>query len=775
MLILGSCKTEKTQDSFPEENIIGRLAIPIRLGHGLTTLYPMEFLTDLSILDSMGAPSGTSVKTYGKYDSIHLVGNPKSMVSNLTLFTRKGEFDIPVFASKKIEHTLTFDDRDKKYSSIIVKGSMNGWSTNRDFMEYTNGSWNITFLLNPGKYAYRLILDGEEKIDPQNDKTEDNGFGSLNSIFMVGDPNTRKPNVQSLNFDGTTIRMIYDHDNTEVLAYWQNHLINYNHLHNSGDTLIITIPSDARKEERSYLRVYSANSDQIGNDLLIPLHYGEVLTNTDHLNRKDQHGFIMYFMMVDRFLNGNPENDMPVDDPEILPQANYKGGDIIGVTQKIKEGYFADLGMNTVWLSPINTNPKGAWGLWTKEVRSKYSGYHGYWPISNTAIDPRMGRKSDLTDLIAAAHLKNENVLLDYVANHVHQEHPVVEKHPDWVTPLYLPDGTMNTAQWDDHRLTTWFDTFLPTLELRKPEVTNAMTDSAVYWFKNYDIDGFRHDATKHIPELYWRTLNYKLRKEVMMPQNRPIYQIGETYGNPELISSYISTGMLDAQFDFNFYDACITILANDERSFEDLKMTFDAGLEAYGSHHLMGNITGNQDRPRFISLADGSVRFDEDTKLAGWTRNIQNKSFKGFQKLALLHCINMSVPGIPVIYYGDEIGLPGGNDPDNRRMMIFDDLDEDQLWLKDLVASLAKYRSGHPEMLYGSSVMRVPQKDLLIIERRYFDHKSMIIINKSNDALTADHIEKLEPAILSDPATQVSKGKINIQPNSFIILSNMP
>ena len=101
---------------------------------------------------------------------------------------------------------------------------------------------------------------------------------------------------------------------------------------------------------------------------------------------------------------------------------------------------------------------------------------------------------------------------------------------------------------WDEQRLTTWFDTFMPTLDLERPEVYQTMTDSAVWWVENTNIDGFRHDATKHIPEVFWRTLTHKVRSK----QRQPLFQIGETYGAPELIRGYLSNGMLDAQFDFN-------------------------------------------------------------------------------------------------------------------------------------------------------------------------------------------------------------------------------
>ena len=144
------------------------------------------------------------------------------------------------------------------------------------------------------------------------------------------------------------------------------------------------------------------------------------------------------------------------------------------------------------------------------------------------------------------------HILIDHVANHVHQEHPVYQNNKDWATSLYLEDGRMNTELWDEQRLTTWFDSFLPTLDFSKKEVVEAMTDSALFWFENYDIDGFRHDATKHVQIDFWRTLTRKINERVAIPEQRSIYQVGETYGSPELINSYVKSGLLDGQFDFN-------------------------------------------------------------------------------------------------------------------------------------------------------------------------------------------------------------------------------
>ena len=106
------------------------------------------------------------------------------------------------------------------------------------------------------------------------------------------------------------------------------------------------------------------------------------------------------------------------------------------------------------------------------------------------SIDNRFGNKAAMDELLKTAHANNMNVILDYVAHHVHQDHPLYKQKPEWTTPLYLPDGTMNTEKWDEHRLTTWFDTFLPTWKFADHALVEALTDTAMYWVENYDPYG---------------------------------------------------------------------------------------------------------------------------------------------------------------------------------------------------------------------------------------------------------------------------------------------
>jgi glycosidase len=382
--------------------------------------------------------------------------------------------------------------------------------------------------------------------------------------------------------------------------------------------------------------------------------------------------------------------------------------------------------------------------------------------------------------LVSEAHGKNINVILDFVSHHVHQEYPVLKAHPDWVTQLDLPGRRKNIRLWDEQRLTTWFDVFLPTFDLTKPEVANMVSDSAAFWIKEYKIDGFRHDAAKHVPESYWRVLNQKLTQQVVIPEKRNVYQIGETFGSRELIGSYINPGMLDAQFEFNLYWDTKSAFAIDNVSFRELNYSLQQSFNYYGEHNLMGNITGNQDMSRFISYASGALSFTEDDREAGWKRNIQVKDTVGYLKLASLEAFNMTIPGIPVIYYGDEFGLAGAADPDNRRMMKFDSLNKHEQALKTTTAKLAHLRNSNLALVYGDfTTLKVSEK-VYVYLRSYFDKAVVVVFNKDKSKRKIE-FSLPERYIMSKFIAQfgssfvLENGKMSLElpGNSFEILSN--
>ena len=506
-------------------------------------------------------------------------------------------------------------------------------------------------------------------------------------------------------------------------------------------TQTLTINLTAKRAQRSFLRVYATDGQVLFNDLLIPLQNGKVVTNVKQLNRQDDNAQILYSILIDRFNNGNTTNDWKINSPDVLDICDYQGGDLAGITQKIKDGFFDNLGITTLWISPITQNPWDAWGYYpfyhgnkfddTKNY-TKYTGYHGYWPILGTVIDKRLGTPDELNTLLSTAHAHKMNVILDYVANHMHIEAPTYKEHPDWHTDSILPDGRRNFELWDEARLTTWFDVHIPTLDLEREEVYQAMTDTALYWLENYDFDGFRHDACKHIPECYWRTLGAKMAERF---PNRHIWMIGETYGSPELINTYIKTGMLNAQFDFNVYYTVMHALMGDQ-PMSDIDRIVRESLSVYGSHHTMGNISGNHDQARFASIAGGAIRFDEDAKEAGWTREVGIGNAEQAYRLALLQeMINFTIPGVPCIYQGDEYAEVGGNDPDNRHPMKFNGLNEEQQNFKAQVAQLAHLRRNTLPLIYGDYIPVAADENSIEFERIYMNHIAHVKINRNEES----------------------------------------
>lgn len=746
------------------EPLIMGLATPFQLTGDTTSFYISDYVLDRDRIDSICFPAGIISQKIN--DSVYnLVKSQKiKPLSVIHIYASTDNEDILLINREKEKVVIRYQGNDD-FKSLKVIGGMNNWNRENPGMKKISGVWQQVFFLEPGIYEYLFYSEGKEFRDPGNKLSMGN-----NSVIKVGEFLPEKlPFITTGNFNQNDIVIHSKNETENILALWQNKLLK---VERQGENFILKIPAEAKSYNRTFIRAYVYNQKGVGNDILIPLQYGEVVDDVSLLTRGDKQTMIMYFLMVDRFCNGDSLNDEPVDDPDILPKANYYGGDLEGVYEKVKDGYFTGLGVNTIWLSPISQNPKGAYGLYPNP-HTKFSGYHGYWPVSNIRIDYRFGTKKDLHNIVRSVHDQHMNILLDYVANHVHQEHPVYKKHPDWATNLYLPDGSLNTERWDEHRLTTWFDTFLPTLDLRRKEVVNAMVDSAVFWIKEYHIDGFRHDATKHIDELYWRTLTRKVKQ---LTKGEPFYQIGETYGSPKLISSYISSGMLDAQFDFNTYDNAVACFALPDESFGRLKNVLSDSWKYYGYSNLMGNISGNQDRARFISYAGGELSFNEDAKYAGWNRNIGVGNPDAYEKLKMLHAFNMTIPGIPVIYYGDEIGMPGGNDPDNRRMMRFSGLNEKEEDVKNTVGQLTRIREQNMALLYGQTEILQADQEVFAFVRTYFNNKILVIFNKGKeDKSLKFNLGISQSGCISEFGSKVEKSGQNltvvIKPLSFDII----
>ena len=708
------------------------LITPVQLEGVATTLKLSDYFTDVAAIDSIAVPQGLALERSANRSelSVRIVGDIGSL-SVLSFFAGESRYDALLKRPNKRKVTLRL--RDQGYREVALKGEMNSWNPADGQMKLNNGIWERTFEIMPGDYQYLFVVDGRELRDPKNPKTAPNGMGGTNSLLSLPKPDPlRLPSLYTNRFEGKAIEIGIPTAG-KLIAFWENRQLEVTYHGNFGT---VEIPDEAAELHRSYVRAYAQNEFGLSNDLLIPLDNGRVLDRPSQLSRLDPQAQIMYFVLIDRFNNGNPDNDDPLEDSRVSPLANYQGGDLAGITAKIRDGYFRSMNINSIWLSPITQNPSEAYQEYP-EPRRWYSGYHGYWPVSSSRVDHRFGTERELIELVETAHEHGISLLLDYVCNHVHELHPIYREHPEWATRLDLPDGRKNLRLWDEERLTTWFDSFMPTLDLEDPQVVEVQSDSALYWVEKYYLDGYRHDATKHIPIEFWGELTRKLRSEVVLGQDRPVYQIGETYGGRELIASYIGTGLLDAQFDFPLYFDAREAFARPQSSFEALANSLLESFRYFGYHSSMGYISGNHDQPRFISLAGGDLSFDEDTREAGFARQVGVGDPVGYRRLQMLQAFNFCIPGVPVIYYGDEIGLPGAGDPDNRRMMRFDGWSEAEAQTKEIVEKLTELRRNRLSLIYGDTEILHVNDQTLAIARSYFGELTVVVFNKGGEEQT--------------------------------------
>lgn len=701
-------------------------------------------------------------------------------------FESDGElYSIPVKVIPAVKAEFKYKPS-KPVKSVFLFGNFNNWNRSSIPMTDDNkdGIFETSYILEPGNYQYKFFVDNEELIDPANPVKIPNGLGGFNSILNVENPSPYKSFLHKKNIvqTGRTNKFLFYYENsgnlplydTNIVAFLDNKPIFKDAISLSGNTFEISIPIALLEGEKT-LRVAVSHFNLSSNLQDIKL------VNGDPANgKKSWNSSIIYSLMIDRFSDGDKSINKPVKSDSLAPKVNYFGGDFKGITKKINDGYFSNLGINTIWLSPVYDNPNEAYKEYPAP-RRWFSGYHGYWPIHQEKVEEKFGTMEDLKALVAAAHKHKIKILLDFVSHHVHQDHPFFKEHKDWFGKLQLPDGRLNLRLWDEHRLTTWFEPYLPSFDFTKSkEALEAVTDNAIWWLKETGADGYRHDAVKHVPNLFWRRLTEKIKSDKYFADKK-VYQIGETFGSYELIKSYVNNGQLDAQFNFELFNKAIYTFLTPEASFNDLKSEIEKSIEVFGCPNLMGNIMDSHDKDRFMAYADGALAIgDTNSTETGWKNPPVVKNPESYKLSALYYAYMMTIPGLPVIYYGSEFGMTGAADPDNRRMMRFDkelNLNEKELLSK--VSQLTKIRNNHPVLSYGDIYIIQADKNNLIYLRSDFNESVLVCLTKNADQdLTIDLPKFVNFRTAKNLITGYSQNltnntmKIKMEKNSYSVFS---
>jgi len=522
---------------------------------------------------------------------------------------------------------------------------------------------------------------------------------------------------------------------------------------------------------------------------------------------------VMYFVMTDRFYDSDgmssPVPGATDGDARYGSSGQYEGGDLAGVRAKLP--YLADLGVTAIWLSAPYENRNAAGAAINPAADSHtYSGYHGYWPAPanisyadaenpspRPQVESRIGGDADLHTLVDDAHATDSadgqgiKVLFDYVMKHVDIDSGLYQAHGDWF--VYADGGGFALCGpgnlWDDPYWGTRcaFTNYLPPLDFYDSTPAAWSVDDAMWWAKEYGIDGYRLDAIKHVPTSWLTDLRARLNAEVPGPAGERFYLVGETfdYFDRDKLKQFIHPDtMLDGQFDFPFKRELCEAVFNPAGGVDGFA-SFMAGNDGYydassDATAVMTTWIGNHDIPRAIHFASWQMGNCTEGSHAGngWDSGAfqQPSNREPYERLGLAFAVMMTNPGIPLIYYGDEIGLAGGGDPDNRRMMPWNDADlnDHQKALRGRVSRLGHIRAQYKALGRGARTTLHADQDTWVYRMGGCgtDFPDVIVaINRADSDRTVSVPAGAYTDLMAEAALDIS-GDVTVPARSFLVLT---
>lgn len=576
-------------------------------------------------------------------------------------------------------------------AAVSAAGDWNGWKEGATplLRDGQSGRYLATLPLARGRYAYKLVVDGAWREDPSAAARRADPFGGFNSILCAGEP-AEPPRLLPLPEEaradgGVTLRFRALHDAP---------LAGGALARDGAAPVAATVEAGALRFDlpeppAGWLGVQAWDG---AGALAVPHVRFAGDTAENPLAR------VLYFAFIDRFVNGRADNDEPVPEPRLDPAANFRGGDLDGLAWALDDGYFDRLGVTAIWISPPFPNARKAYKDALPPHRL-FSGYHGYWPLTLDGVDPRFGTAATLKRIVDRGRTRGIDILLDAVFKHVHAESPLLAAQPDWFGKAELPDGRRNIRLYDEHPLTTWFDEFLPAFDFGHPGARAHLAAAGVALLERYGCAGFRLDAVKHIPVDFFGELRTALRAAGREP-----LLLGETIADRATIARYIGPDLLDGQFDFPLYHAIVPALASETTGMDALLAECDESARGYPPGAVMSTLLGNHDFPRFLAFADEDLPANDEGRERAFERPpVKVDRESSHDKLRLAFALLFSLRGVPLLYYGDEVGMTGAGDPDNRRMFEGPKPRTKQAARTfERVARLAEMRRGNPALVDG-------------------------------------------------------------------------
>lgn len=616
-------------------------------------------------------------------------------------------------------------------ASLAVIGSWNGWLLPGTPLQPSDEEpWLVAHIaegeLPPGEYGYLLLEDGVHRIDEHNPlSTFWAEEGDLEvSLLVMPDCSTPELKVESVDMAADVLRVAASF----VAASDGAGLATVTATTRAGAEVAAKIVDGAVEVELGGLPRGKHTLTLTATDTA-----GRTATaRASAFNKPAAERWadgVLYQVVTDRFRG---DGGAPLADP--ATPGSRAGGTLDGITAEIERGTFAALGATALWISPVYVNPVEA-----REGRGDghlYEGYHGYWPLDSRGVDPRIGGAAGLDRLMEVAHGQGLRVLLDVVPNHVYEDNPRFgERTSDagfhWADPPCVCG--LGDCDWGRYISTCWFTTYLPDVRLEDPAMLRLAYEDLIWWAERFDSDGVRVDAVPMMPRAASRRMAHELRGSVAPAGSQ--FLIGEVYTGAgawgiDVIRYYLGPDGLDSVFDFPLMWAIREVVAHESAGFAVIdEMLGEVERATEGSGAVLGQMLGNHDTTRFLSEAIGDAGGDPWAEPA-----MQVEDPAAFARLRTGLTLVLTLPGLPVIYYGDEIGLAGGNDPDNRRVLPgWDALTAEQAKTLALARRLGQLRGCLPALRTGGrSAVRVDE-DVYVYLRGGDEGAALVMVSRAS------------------------------------------
>lgn len=619
---------------------------------------------------------------------------------------------------------------DEKLKTVSVAGTFNNWNKDANPMQLDadGRTWTVSLKLGVGKHQYKFIKNGDQWItDPKAVKNEDDGGGNINSILFITPPDCK---IKASRTDGQTAKSAIFHEPLAPYFNFYNGKIQLKFRSRPGDLSGVKVVSGkvtVTAKESPVDEFYSNWKADLPWDGKSKLFYR---FETMDGSAKSSYSYsvdpaktaifatpawvpqtVVYQIFPDRFANGSRSND-PAD---VMPwdakptYSNRYGGDVAGVSQHLK--HLKDLGVGTVYFNPIFASPSN----------HRYEADDFYQP------DKEFGTQAEFIALTKEMKANGIHTVMDFVFNHTSPRFfafkDLAEKGQDSAFKDWYFPKTFPVVVGDSKTYEAWYGfPSMPKVNIVNPAARDWFLKMAQFWLKNAALDGMRLDVANEVNPEFWRTM-----RPVVKKANPNVWIIGEIWGDG---SPWLKGDQFDSVMNYQFRDACLKFIAKgttNSTQFANQLMKVHESYVPQVSNNMM-NLLSSHDTARFLTEAGGD---------------------KNLQKLAA--AIQFTWVGAPSVYYGEELGMEGGPDPDNRRGMTW----EKAVPTNDVLVYYKKLAT----LKRSNSALWTPNVEFLPVDGTESDRVGAYCRTSDKDAvLVAYNRSDMEQTISLRPPTSVRK-----------------